>query len=68
MADEAGVQQLGIAVGLKELLANSGFTTARSIIKYSPGEISKLLGIEVHVAKIIIDEAQKLIKAQEKEK
>jgi hypothetical protein len=68
MADEAGVQQLGIAVGLKELLANSGFTTARSIIKYSPGEISKLLGIEVHVAKIIIDEAQKLINAQEKEK
>ncbi|MFZ0325695.1 MAG: hypothetical protein WBP64_05420 [Nitrososphaeraceae archaeon] len=68
MADEAGVQQLGIAVGLKELLANSGFTTARSIIRYSPGEISKLLGIEVHVAKIIIDEAQKLINTQEKEK
>lgn len=68
MADEAGVQQLGIAVGLKELLANSGFTTARSIIKYSPAEISKLLGIEVHVAKIIIDEAQKLINAQDKEK
>jgi hypothetical protein len=68
MADEAGVQQLGIAVGLKELLANSGFTTARSIIRYSPGEISKLLGIEVHVGKIIIDEAQKLINTQEREK
>lgn len=68
MADEAGVQQLGIAVGLKELLAKSGFTTARSIIRYSPGEISKLLGIEVHVGKIIIDEAQKLINTQEKEK
>jgi hypothetical protein len=68
MADEAGVQQLGIAVGLKELLANSGFTTARSIIRYSPGEISKLLGIEVHVGKIIIDEAQRLVNTQEKEK
>jgi len=67
MADEAGVQQLGIAVGLKELLANSGFTTASSITKYSPGEISKLLGIEVHVAKIIIDEAQKLVDRQKKD-
>ena len=54
MADEAGVQQLGIAVGLKNILANSGFTTARSIIKYSPGEISKLLGIEVHVARSLL--------------
>ncbi|HEY7573216.1 MAG TPA: hypothetical protein VH796_17795 [Nitrososphaeraceae archaeon] len=67
MADEAGVQQLGIAVGLKELLTNSGFTTARSITKYSPAEISKLLGIEVHVAKIIIDEAQKLVDRPKKE-
>lgn len=68
MAEEAGVQQLGIAVGLKELLTNSGFTTARSIIEYSPGEISKLLGIEVHVAKIIVDEAQKLVNVPKKEK
>jgi hypothetical protein len=67
MADEAGVQQLGIAVGLKELLTNSGFTTVRSIIKYSPAEISKLLGIEVHVAKIIINEAQKLVDRPKKE-
>ena len=67
MADEAGVQELGIAVGLKELLTNSGFTSAKSIIKYSPGEISKLLGIEVHVAKIIIDEALKLVNTQKKE-
>lgn len=67
MADEAGVQQLGIAVGLKELLTNSGFTTAQSIIKYSPAEISKQLGIEVHVAKIIIDEAQKLVDRPKKE-
>lgn len=67
MADEAGVQQLGIAVGLKELLTNSGFTTAKSIIKYSPAEISKLLGIEVHVAKIIINEAQKLVDRPKKE-
>jgi hypothetical protein len=67
MADEAGVQQLGIAEGLKDLLTNSGFTTARSIIKYSPGEISKQLGIEVHVAKIIVHEALKLVNSPKKE-
>jgi hypothetical protein len=60
MADETSVQQLDIATGLKELLVNFGFTTAKSIIRYSPEEIAKLLGIEAHTAKIIVDEARKL--------
>jgi predicted lipoprotein len=61
MAAEASVQQLEIATGLKELLQNSGFFTVKSILNSSADDIAKALRIEAHVAKIIVDEAGRLL-------
>ena len=56
---ESGIHLLEIASGLKELLLSVGFTVD-SIILEGPDAISRRLGIEPHVAKIIYDEAKKV--------
>ncbi|MGB6531956.1 MAG: hypothetical protein WBF33_27940 [Candidatus Nitrosopolaris sp.] len=56
---ESGIQLLEIASGLKELLLSAGFTV-ESIISEGPDAISRELGIEPYVAKIIYDEAKKI--------
>ena len=56
---ELGIQLLEIASGLKELLLSAGFTVD-SIILEGPDAISRQLGIEPYVAKIIYDEAKKV--------
>jgi hypothetical protein len=56
---ESGIQLLKIASGLKELLLSAGFTV-ESIISEGPDAISRELGIEPYVAKIIYDEAKKI--------
>ncbi|MGB6592183.1 MAG: hypothetical protein WBE68_11820 [Candidatus Nitrosopolaris sp.] len=56
---ESGIQLLEIASGLKELLLIAGFTVD-SIISEGPDAISRELGIEPYVAKIIYDEAKKI--------
>ena len=56
---ESGIQLLEIASGLKELLLSAGFTV-ESIIAEGPDAISRELGIEPYVAKIIYDEAKKI--------
>ncbi|MGC2680832.1 MAG: hypothetical protein WA323_03120 [Candidatus Nitrosopolaris sp.] len=56
---ESGIQLLEIASGLKELLLSAGFTVD-SIISEGPDAISRELGIEPYVAKIIYDEAKKI--------
>lgn len=53
-----GVERLEIANGLKELLQNSGYKTIKSIVKSSEQEIANSLGIDNHVAKIILDAAK----------
>ena len=54
------IERLEIAVGLKELLQNSGFYTVHSITQSTEQEIAKSLGIELHIAKIITDAAKGL--------
>ena len=56
---ESGIQLLEIASGLKELLLSAGFTVD-SIVSEGPDAISRKLGIEPYVAKIIYDEAKKI--------
>ncbi|HEY7079688.1 MAG TPA: hypothetical protein VH500_08305 [Nitrososphaeraceae archaeon] len=56
---ESGIQLLEIASGLKELLLSTGFTVD-SIVSEGPDAISRELGIEPYVAKIIYDEAKKI--------
>jgi hypothetical protein len=56
---ESGIHLLEIASGLKELLLSAGFTVD-SIILEGPDAISRQLGIEPYVAKIIYDEAKKV--------
>jgi hypothetical protein len=56
---ESGIQLLQIASGLKELLLSEGFTVD-SIVSEGPDAISRELGIEPYVAKIIYDEAKKI--------
>ena len=57
---ESGIHLLEIASGLKELLLSVGFTVD-SIILEGPDAISRQLGIEPYVAKIIYDKAKKVI-------
>jgi hypothetical protein len=56
---ESGIQLLEIASGLKELLLSAGFTVD-SFVSEGPDAISRDLGIEPYVAKIIYDEAKKI--------
>ena len=56
---ESGIHLLEIASGLKELLLSVGFTVD-SIILEGPDAISRQLGIEPYVAKIIYDEVKKV--------
>ena len=57
---ESGIQLLEIASGLKELLLKAGFTV-ESISSEGADAVSNALGIEPYVAKIIYDEAKKII-------
>ena len=57
---ESDIQLLEIASGLKESLLRAGFTVD-SISSEGPDAVSTALGIEPYVAKIIYDEAKKII-------
>jgi predicted RecB family nuclease len=50
---------LKVAVGIKDVLANAGFTTIDSLLRLSAAELAAVLGIEFYVAKIIRDAAKK---------
>ena len=53
------IQMLELAVGIKDLLLSSGFTTIDSLVQLSPSEIASILGIEFYVAKIIKEAAKR---------
>ena len=57
---EPGIQHLEIAPGLKESLLKAGLTVG-SITSKGPDAISAPLGIEAYVAKIVYDEAKKIV-------
>jgi hypothetical protein len=60
MNSEVSIQQLELAMSLKELLQRYGLTTVKSIIDSSVEEIAICLRIETHVVKIIVDEAKRI--------
>jgi len=62
MDDNASVQCLTIAPGLKNLLERSGLFTVKSVTSYSQGEIANLLGIDTYVAGIIVQAAKKSLR------
>ena len=61
----AEIDQLSLAVGIKELLISKGFTKAEEIIKTDLVEITGRLGIDPDVAKLIQDAAKKLQLSQD---
>jgi hypothetical protein len=54
----AEIDQLSLAVGIKELLISKGFTKAEEIIKTDLVEITHRLGIDLDVAKLVQDAAK----------
>lgn len=55
---DPGIQMLELAIGIKEVLTDAGFTTIDSLLRTSPSDIATMLGIELYVGKIIIDAAK----------
>jgi hypothetical protein len=53
-----GIHMLEVAVGIKDSLIAAGFTSLDSLLRSSPAEIAAILGIELYVAKLIIDAAK----------
>ncbi|HEX2614288.1 MAG TPA: hypothetical protein VHL10_02250 [Nitrososphaera sp.] len=54
-----GIQMLELAIGIKDSLMAAGFTSLDSLLRSSPTEIAAILGIEIYVAKIIVDAARR---------
>lgn len=53
-----GIHVLEVAVGIKDSLIAAGFTSLDSLLRSSPAKIAAILGIELYVAKLIIDAAK----------
>ncbi|HXV46949.1 MAG TPA: hypothetical protein VD736_09775 [Nitrososphaera sp.] len=49
---------LEVAIGIKDSLMAAGFTSLDSLLRSSPTNIAAILGIELYVAKLIIDAAR----------
>ena len=54
-----GIQMLELAIGIKDSLMAAGFTSLDSLLRSNPTEIATILGIELYVAKIIVDAARR---------
>jgi hypothetical protein len=55
----AEIDQLSIAVGIKELLISKGFTKADKIIKTDLDELTRRLGMDPDVVKLVKYAAKK---------
>lgn len=53
-----GIQMLEVAIGIKDSLLAAGFTSLDSLLRSSAAEIAAILGIELYVAKLIIEAAR----------
>jgi hypothetical protein len=53
-----GIQMLEVAIGIKDSLVSAGFTL-ESLVHASPADIATVLGIEMYVAKLILDAAKR---------
>jgi hypothetical protein len=54
-----GIQMLEVAIGIKDSLVSAGFTLD-SLVNASPADIATVLGIEMYVAKLILDAARRV--------
>lgn len=54
-----GIQMLEVAIGIKDSLVSAGFTLD-SLVNASPSDIATVLGIEMYVAKLILDAARRV--------
>jgi hypothetical protein len=59
------IDQLNIAIGIKELLISKGFTKVDEIIKTDLAEITSRLGIDIDVAKLVQHTAEKIHPSQD---
>ena len=66
MKDNASIQCLSIAPGLKNLLECCGLFTVKSVANHSQEEIAVLLEIDTYVAGIIAQAAKKSLKDSER--
>ena len=53
-----GIQMLEVAIGIKDSLVSAGFTLD-SLVNATPADIAAVLGIEMYVAKLILDAAKR---------
>jgi hypothetical protein len=53
------VQMLELAIGIKDSLMAAGFTSLDSLLRSNATDIAAILGIELYVAKLIIDAAKR---------
>ena len=53
-----GIQMLEVAIGIKDSLIAAGFTSLDSLLRSNPAEIAAVMGIEMYVAKLIIEAAK----------
>ena len=60
-----GIQMLELAIGIKDMLVDAGFTTIDSLLRMNPSEIAAILGIELYVGTIIINAAKQAATASE---
>ena len=56
------IHTLEIADGLKDALVHSDFTI-ESILKHEPSKIASIMGIDLYVAEIIFNAAEKAVKS-----
>jgi hypothetical protein len=57
---EPDIYLLELADGIKDVLINAGFPTIKSILKCTTSEISSKIGVDLFVAQIILEEAQRV--------
>ena len=49
----AGISGLDLAIGIKEMLINHGFSSLDALLKMPPAELALILGIDLYVARLI---------------
>jgi hypothetical protein len=63
----SSIQMLELAIGIKDSLTAAGFTSLDSLVSSNPTNIAAVLGIELYVARLIIDAARRAYGQQKAE-
>jgi hypothetical protein len=57
---ESDLQLLELAEGVKDALKNAGFLNIKSILDKSASDISEMVGVDLYIAQIILQEAKRV--------